>query len=245
MAWGKASIVKTSPVKRRTDKIGQLRLRKARLHPGIIEIGPRPVSPRLNAPANAPEVSFLDTAAVALNFVYSHRSHVASSCDGVFERTKPSKMTLGEFFRMSIPRNAPEECAVVALLYFDRIEKSQTAIDRGLAPLPQTSMHLAMLAAVVLAMKYWDDDVGRVGRQCRALMHAAGAPQAKLWDLERELLTSIDYRLGFTAGDLTAIKSGAKAAAAAARASHIPDADGTVTPPARSPRTPRRTIKCP
>jgi len=207
--------------------------------------GSRPVSPRLNETAGSLEVSFLDTAVVALNFVYSHRSHVASSCDATFERMKPSKMTLGEFFRMSIPRNAPEECAIVALLYFDRMEKSQAAIDRGLAPLPQSSMHLAILAAVVLALKYWDDDVGRVGRQCRALVHAAGAPQAKLWDLEREMLTCIDYRLGFTAGDLTAIKSGAKAAAAAACASHVPESDGAVTPRSRSPRTPRRTIKCP
>jgi len=155
----------------------------------------------------------------------------------VFDALRPPSRSLGRYFRNLWPTDTPADCLTLALVYVARLQASPLAREHGVAPLTRSSVFLVVFTAAVLAMKYWDDDSGKMAKQCKRITGLAGVPEVTLGQLEMAFLKAIDYRLGFTAEEFQDFQVDLLRAELASRAA--PKPCGSVSPrvsPAVSPR---------
>ncbi|CAD8101447.1 unnamed protein product [Paramecium primaurelia] len=114
-------------------------------------------------------------------------SEVLEVQDSLFHSQKIPNITLENYLiRIMRYTKCSEGCLIIGLIYLDRIQELNQELQ-----LNNQSAHRYLIIAIVLAIKYQDDDIYKNDYYAKV----GGITMQELNDMEKEFLELLDYQL--------------------------------------------------
>ncbi|CAD8189842.1 unnamed protein product [Paramecium octaurelia] len=125
--------------------------------------------------------------AKVLDEIVKETDIIESPIQTVFHTNKKPQITIYKYIeRIKMYSYCSNECFVLALIYIDKVqERNQDVVINS------HCVHRFLLACILLSIKYNDDDYYKNDYYARV----GGVTLQELNQLERELLTLLDYQL--------------------------------------------------